>query len=196
MRRVVVIVAVVSLTLIISSSVAQADQGGPINRVWVQNMVDGSARHRSRADVAEIAGPTVTPENSAFAYATCTDCRTVAVAVQVVMVVGPVSDFRPVNFAVAVNYLCVRCQTFAYANQVLLPVPGEVEMHNDTEDQIRALKKQIASVAASTETFDQMTSHLDALTRQLVSVITDALARTATTVTPETHRDVELSSAA
>ena len=56
-------------------------------------------------------GPTRTPSlnrNEAYALASCRDCRTVAVAFQVVLVVGSVDVVVPQNLAAAVNYACVR----------------------------------------------------------------------------------------
>ena len=52
------------------------------------------------------------------------DCRTVAVAFQVVLLVGSVDVVVPQNVAVAVNYACVRCVTQALATQLVVSLPG------------------------------------------------------------------------
>jgi putative peptide zinc metalloprotease protein len=148
-------------------------------------------QERSRVNVGEVQGPSVAPENAATAYASCTDCRTVAVAVQVLMVVGPVSDYEPQNAAVAVNYQCVRCQTFAYANQVLLPVDHRIALSPEARDEIRSLQDQIKATATSGEAFDQMDADLDALTQQLVDVVQHEIDQAGSTTQPDHERNVQ-----
>ena len=58
--------------------------------------------------------------NEAYALASCTDCTTVAVAFQVVLVIGQSDAVAPVNVAVAANGGCVRCTTTALARQLLV----------------------------------------------------------------------------
>jgi putative peptide zinc metalloprotease protein len=69
--------------------------------VWVQ---DGSALNVNEAD----------------AFASCRDCAAVAVAFQVVLVVGQVHAVVPQNLAVAANYNCTQCLAYAVANQLVL----------------------------------------------------------------------------
>jgi putative peptide zinc metalloprotease protein len=152
-------------------------KSGLTNSVSVHNTMNGATRTKAKARVAEAHGPTVAPQNAATAYASCTDCRTVAVAIQVVVVTGSVSDYRPANSAVAVNYKCLRCDTFAYANQVLLNPTNDVELSDTARERIAELQDQIAAVAASTESFPQMSDDLDSLTRQLVDVVQNDITR-------------------
>ncbi|MGY3565063.1 putative peptide zinc metalloprotease protein [Sinomonas sp. RB5] len=69
--------------------------------VWVQ---DGSALNVNEAD----------------AFASCRDCAAVAVAFQVVLLVGQVHAVVPQNLAVAANYNCTQCLAYAVANQLVL----------------------------------------------------------------------------
>ena len=62
--------------------------------------------------------------NEAYALASCRDCRTVAVAFQVVLLVGSVDVVVPQNLAAAVNYACVECVTYALATQLVVSLPG------------------------------------------------------------------------
>ncbi|HEU4812462.1 MAG TPA: hypothetical protein VFT00_10010 [Nocardioides sp.] len=66
----------------------------------------------------------VTNTNEAFAAASCTDCAAVAVAFQVVMVIGDADVIVPQNLAVAANYNCVRCLTYALASQLVVTLSG------------------------------------------------------------------------
>lgn len=152
---------------------AQDTRAASDNVVVVKNHDTGQFRWKARSAIAHDPGPSVTNQNVAYAYASCADCRTVAVAVQVVIVEGPVNDFRPANAAVAVNDHCVRCQTFAYGHQVVLSADGHADLSPSTEQRIDDLDRQIDQVAGSSEAFGQMTSDLDQLTAQMVAAVKD-----------------------
>lgn len=188
------LVAVVTTVLALGAPAARADDGGgggSNNIVKVVNRDDGDTRVRARTAVPEVGGPTVDSTNFASAYASCTDCRTVAVAVQVVVVEGEVTDFQPANAAVAVNEGCVRCQTFAYARQEVLSPGTPVRIGRDAAYAIRNLQYRIQSVAQSDEDFAQMTADLDGLTEQLVSVVQGEIDRAGTTATHHQDRRVD-----
>ncbi len=60
--------------------------------------------------------------NEAYAFASCFDCVTVAVAFQVVVIVGSANVVVPQNLAAAVNYNCFECITAAIASQLVVTV--------------------------------------------------------------------------
>ena len=60
--------------------------------------------------------------NEAHALASCADCRTTAVAFQLVLVIGEHRHVAPRNVAVAKNVQCLRCATRALAVQLVLPM--------------------------------------------------------------------------
>ena len=69
--------------------------------------------------------------NEAHAYASCSNCVTVAVAFQVVLIMDDAQVVVPQNLAVAANYECYRCITAAIASQLVLSVaetPGEEQL--------------------------------------------------------------------
>ncbi len=65
-------------------------------------------------------GAPVTNTNSAYALADCTACTTVAVSVQVILVVGQSNDIAPIDAAGALNYHCPACVTTAIADQIVV----------------------------------------------------------------------------
>ena len=65
-------------------------------------------------------GETADNRNEAYALASCTACTTVAVAFQVVLVVGQSEAVAPVNAAVAANGGCLECATTALAVQLVV----------------------------------------------------------------------------
>jgi putative peptide zinc metalloprotease protein len=165
--------------------------GGASNLVQVYNRSDGAWRARGASSVAHDPGPTVANQNMALARASCTDCRTVAVAVQVVLVEGPVDDFRPANAAVAVNEDCLRCQTFAFARQEVLRADRHVDISDSARDQLEDLRGEVRDVAASPESFDQMTVDLDALTDQLVALLQGEVQRAGGDADDDSRREVD-----
>jgi putative peptide zinc metalloprotease protein len=93
------------------------------NQARAVNTSDGSVSY----DVA-IAMVWVTDEepvlnvNEAYAFASCSDCVTVAVAFQVVVIVGSADVIIPQNLSAAVNYECFQCITAAVASQLVVTV--------------------------------------------------------------------------
>jgi putative peptide zinc metalloprotease protein len=60
--------------------------------------------------------------NEAYAFASCADCVTVAVAFQVVVIVGSADVVVPQNLSAALNYECFQCITAAIASQLVVTV--------------------------------------------------------------------------
>src|SRR3954454_20672237 len=83
---------------------ARADGGaGPSNVAGAVNTRDASTVFRIAFDVRRVNGSTVDPVNAAVAVASCASCRTVALAMQVVLVFARARTFTPVYLAVALN---------------------------------------------------------------------------------------------
>ncbi|MEV0675660.1 hypothetical protein AB0I60_03960 [Actinosynnema sp. NPDC050436] len=93
------------------------------NQSLVVNTVDGSVRYKVSFALVWATGDTVDNRNEAWAIASCKGCTTVAVAFQVVLVVGQANVVMPENVAVAVNHGCVECVTFALASQLVVSLP-------------------------------------------------------------------------
>src|SRR5438552_268701 len=63
------------------------------------NTQDGRSVFRVRMSIVRANGDVVTSANTAFAYASCTDCETTAIALQVVLVTNNASVITPTNLA-------------------------------------------------------------------------------------------------
>ena len=190
-RPIVALLAVV-VAITFSGPPASADSYGNANNVaQVENYKDGASRARARVDLEREPGPTVDNENVAIAFSECTDCRTVAVAVQAIIVEGNVDDFRPGNAAAAVNANCLRCQTFAFARQEVLQADGKVPISADAEAEYEALQDQIQQVSQSDAPFDDMIVQLDSLVDQLVAVLHGEVDRAGAHASENAKRDVK-----
>jgi putative peptide zinc metalloprotease protein len=192
MRRMLLALAsLVALTIGMAAPAGAWDDGGN-NIVKVENRLDQSVRTKARGAVVEDSGTTVDNTNIAYSYASCVDCRTVTAAIQVVVVENPnVTDYEPGNAAVAWNDSCTRCQTFAYARQVVLTPYREIELGDDAERQIHDIQGSIRDEVSSGDAFDVMSSRLDALTDQLVAVVRGAIDGSGSAAPEQERRDVQ-----
>lgn len=134
------------------------------NQAVAVNTQDGSTKYEvALAFVWETEGDHVDQRNEAYALARCTNCRTVAVAFQVVLVVGYAQVVTPVNAAVAVNYACEACVTQALAMQLVATLTREpneetraeleriwTELEDSSEDfELRPLQETATQLVAT-----------------------------------------------
>jgi putative peptide zinc metalloprotease protein len=101
-----------------------APPGEGDNQALAVNTTDGSVAYDVSFALVWADGDTALQRNEAYAFARCTGCRTVAVAFQVVVLVGSVDVVVPQNISAAVNYACVECVTYALATQLVVSTPG------------------------------------------------------------------------
>jgi hypothetical protein len=186
------VLGVIVSTGVLGGPAAHADTSarGGDNIVIVHNLDDGAVRARSRVVVGHNRTDTVDNENYAEAYSSCTNCRTVAAAIQVVLVEGSPTTFAPANAAVAVNDNCQFCETFAFARQFVITTDRQVSLNDDALERIDELNDQVAAVVRSGEAFDQMNADLDSLATQIDDVVVSDLQRTGSRADVEEHRDV------
>lgn len=105
--------------------------------------------------------------NEAYALANCTNCTTVAVAFQVVLIVGQSDVVTPVNLAVAINSGCVSCQTAALAVQLV------VTLNELPDDELRA---QITEALGRLDGagLDALYAEVQAVRQEIVTLLSDA----------------------
>lgn len=145
--------------------------GGVNNEVVVFNRTDGSFLNRAGFATTRVTSDTVDNQNAAAAYSECTDCRTVAVAVQVVLVQSNANVVTPSNLAVALNYGCHSCETFAGAYQYVVSTDGLVRFTPEGQAEMTAIQNQIRELAATDLPFPQLDAQLGALVDQLWATV-------------------------
>jgi putative peptide zinc metalloprotease protein len=141
------------------------------NQALAVNTEDGSVHYDVSFSLVWADGDTATNRNEAYALASCTDCRTVAVAFQVVLVLGSVDVVVPENLSAAVNYACVQCVTEALATQLVVSVPGPLDEQATRDlaaiwDQLRAFGDQIEGVPLS-----ELRARLTGFEEQILAVV-------------------------
>jgi putative peptide zinc metalloprotease protein len=142
--------------------------------------------------------------NSAFAFANCKACTTVAVSFQVVLVIGQSNTISPINAAGSLNVDCPSCLTTAVADQIVVTLKSQpsqelVQQIQTALQQLNAISSLgangtpaaiAAQVAAVQTQIDNELAASGQLTNPPASTTTSATATTtspaATTTAPET----------
>ncbi len=124
------------------------------NQAMAVNTKDGSSLYDVAFALVWADGDDAKQRNEAYAFASCTACRTVAVGFQVVLIVGQADVVVPENIAAAVNYECVLCVTYALAKQLVLTLPGALSPDamadlNEVWAQLLAFGERIQDVPLS-----------------------------------------------
>jgi hypothetical protein len=111
--------------------------GKPVNQVIADNSDDKRFLARASIKFRKLKGDDIGPVNIAFAQGQCTDCQTIAVAVQVIVYKRQpgASNIHPQNVALAANVGCTRCVTVARAIQYVIPVDD----FDDVPDNVKRL---------------------------------------------------------
>jgi putative peptide zinc metalloprotease protein len=119
-------------------------------------------------------GDPVLNVNEAYAFASCSDCVTVAVAFQVVVIVGDANVVVPQNLSAAVNYECFACITAAVASQLVVTVEALPGL--DRQIALAELWEEISAFAASIPTLPlaDVIARLEEYKEQIVAILAAA----------------------
>jgi hypothetical protein len=116
--------------------------GGP-NVVHAINKRDRRFELQGSADYVRAERDTVMPGNEAFAYSSCTDCQTLALALQLTVYEDGAGVVKPVNAALAINENCTRCLTIARAIQYVIPVPDIKAVPKEVRKLVEELDREL-----------------------------------------------------
>ncbi|MEY9951495.1 hypothetical protein [Leifsonia sp. EB34] len=142
------------------------------NQALAVNTTNGSTLYDvAFALVWVTGGQSALNTNSAYAFAHCSGCTTVAVAFQVVMIVGETHVVVPQNLSVAANYGCIDCVTAALANQLVLTVGSQPDAA--TMSKIAALWAKIMAFSHNLQGLglDQVQSQLLVFEQELKDIV-------------------------
>jgi putative peptide zinc metalloprotease protein len=144
------------------------------NQALAVNTKDGSTQYDIAFALVWADGTSVTNTNAAYAFASCRQCTTVAIAFQVVLITGSARVVIPQNLSGALNYSCVQCVTYALAQQLVLSVPNTLSAQE--RQRLDALWAQIGSFAATIKDLplDQIRTQLLAYENQIQTIVVGA----------------------
>ena len=152
----------------------QAAAGGDNTAVAV-NTKDGHDVFRLAFHVNRVTSEVVDNTNAAVAYASCTDCQTVAIAIQVVLVMSDPSVVTPQNLALAINQECTACDTLASAYQLVISTGGPVRLTPEGRRRIAEIRRQLHELRHSGLSGPEIQARVNALTAELAQVVRSEL---------------------
>lgn len=141
------------------------------NQALAVNTTDGGTLYDVAFALVYADEDTVLNTNEAYALASCTGCQTVAVAFQVVLVLGEANVVVPQNLSAAVNYACVQCVTYALAAQLVLTVSGPLGA--DTTARLAQLWKELEAFGRSIKDLplSELQARLTEFETQIVAIV-------------------------
>ncbi len=147
-------------------AVAQAQDSSAV----AVNKKDGKSVFKLAFSVKKASGD-VDATNVAYAYSECTDCKTVAAAIQVVLV-SDAGSVAPENVALDINYQCTECESLAAAYQFIFASGAEVEFTKEGKERLHELKKMFHDLKQRDDlTIDQLAAEIAAIAAEVAEVV-------------------------
>ena len=146
------------------------------NAAVAVNTKDSSSVFRLAFSINRVARDVVDSTNAAVAVASCTECKTVALAIQVVLITGDASVVTPTNVALAFNIECTACETLASAYQYVFDTDGAQVHFTPTGNQrLAEIRHELRQLRHSDLGVVEIQSRVDALMNELSVVLRDEL---------------------
>lgn len=139
------------------------------------NTKDGSSVFDVTFMIRRAAGDVVDTTNAAAAVASCEECQTVAVAIQVVLVTGDPEVVSPENLALAMNIECTLCSTLASAYQIVLGTGGQVHFTAEGNKLIAELRRRLIELSKSDASIAEIQAAVAAIVADLKAVLATEL---------------------
>jgi putative peptide zinc metalloprotease protein len=157
------------------SPVAGGSSAGGDTAAVAINTKDGFDVFRLAFAVKRSMGDVVDTTNAAVAFASCADCQTVAVSIQVVLMMNDPSVVTPTNLAIAINQGCTLCETLASAYQVILTTDGPVHFTPDGYRELAAIRRELLEIRHAGLSIEEIVARLDELMDRFLRVLSDEI---------------------
>lgn len=132
-----------------TTALASTPGAGTDNGAVAVNTKDGKTVIAISLKIVQTSAPVVDPTNGAVAVASCSDCQTVAIAMEGVLVAGSPTTFDPTNIALAINSECSNCQTLASAYQDVVQNDTRVRITGAGRQEIARIRHDLESLRNS-----------------------------------------------
>lgn len=139
------------------------------------NTKDGSTVFKLAFDIRRELGAVVDNQNAAVAYSSCEGCKTVAIAIQIVLVMGDPEVVTPENVAIAINDMCTSCETIAAAYQFVFGTDGLVRLSKEGRKRLHDLVKSLRELKDADMTPEQLVDELNRITSEVQDVFATEL---------------------
>jgi putative peptide zinc metalloprotease protein len=157
----------------------EVEFAGGDNTAVAVNTKDGSSKVKVSFRVVRVKGDVVDQGNVAIAFASCEECRTIAVALQLVLVESDPSVVTPTNLAVAINFECTSCQTLASAYQWVIGTDGKLRLSGEARLAMARIRQELRDLVRSDLAIEEIQAQLDALAEEFEQLIAQELAAAA-----------------
>jgi putative peptide zinc metalloprotease protein len=174
MRRIAI--ALLAAVLILapagaSTTPAQAQD----NTAVAINTKDGTDIFKLAFKIARVNQDVVDQSNAAAAFNSCSDCQSIAVAFQIILIFSDPAVVDSQNLALAINVDCDACVAFASAYQWLLTTDGPVRFTAEGNQRLAALKKRLRDLLQSDLTIEQLRAELDEIRDEVANILATEL---------------------
>jgi putative peptide zinc metalloprotease protein len=140
------------------------------------NTKDGSKVFRLAFSLLRLRGDAdVNVRNTALAYAHCDGCQAVAIAFEVVLVMGDPVEVSARNTAIAINDRCSGCQTLAAAHQFIVITQGRVRLTSEGRHQVAILRHELRELRHTRLSIQQLQARIDHLAAVLDRILATEL---------------------
>ena len=147
-------------------------RAGADNVVVATNSRDDSSVFRVSVAIRRVGRDVVDEANVAVAAGNgCDGCRTVAVAMEAVLVFREPEVFAPVNLAFAINVDCQDCETLASAYQWAFETGGPVHFTADGNRRLARLRHRLQSLRHEELTIWELQSVVQEVADELADVL-------------------------
>ena len=170
MRKLPMVATVLFASLALAGGVVE-DARAQDNAAVAVNLRDGASVFRFAFKVARVNQDVVDESNAAVAFASCTECETVALAFQVVLIFSDPDVVATENVALALNYECDACQTLASAYQFVLTTGGPVHFTAEGNRRIAEIRLALRELLRSDVELTELQTAVDALADELRAVV-------------------------
>ena len=155
------------------SQVPTGPAGAADNVAVTINTKDGFSVWSFAFKVTRVMQDVVDDSNAAAAVSSCTDCQSIAVALQVVLIMGEASVITPTNLALALNVNCTACETLASAYQWVFTTGGPVRFTAEGNRQLAEIRRAFLELLRNAEnlTLAELQAEIAKLSEQLAEVV-------------------------
>jgi putative peptide zinc metalloprotease protein len=145
------------------------------NAAIAVNTKDGTTVFKVAFAIRHVMSDVVTETNAAVAYNSCTDCASVAIAFEIVLVESDASVISPTNVAIAFNESCTTCVAVAEAYQFVLGTGGIVHFDAEGNRILAELRRRLHALRKEDLTIEQLQAILDEMSAQIADVLANHL---------------------
>lgn len=174
--------------VVVRAATDSSTDASDTNTAVAVNTTDDSEKIKLSFKVSKTKDDPSDPANAAAAVSSCENCRTIAIAIQAVIVLEDPSIISPTNLAIAINQNCTLCETYADARQHVITTDGPANFSKENRDRIKAIRDQLKQIKQDEKdgdlTFDQLKARVDALSAELADVLADEFRTSTNTPVP------------